>query len=742
MNNVVLILFLFGVLFGSTFSLNDAYAAIDSPTATASFDDGDSDGSGGTFDQLDRPEGITTVVIGDNTYALVASYGNKGVQIIDITTPGSPTVTASIHGDADPRIFYELVGPHDITTVVIGDNTYALVASSHMRASMGVQIIDITTPGSPTATASFDDGDSDGSGGTFDELTGARGITTVVIGSNTYALVASDRDDGVQIIDITTPGSPTATASFGDGDSDGSGGTFDELDGAWAITTVVIGDNTYALVAANADDGVQIIDITTPGSPTATASFDDGDLDGSGGTFSDLDGPRGITTVVIGDNTYALVASYDSDGVQIIDITTPGSPTATASFTSGTTDASGGTFDELDGASGITTVVIGSNTYALVAANADDGVEIIDITTPGSPTVTASFDDGDLDGSGGTFDELKGAYGITTVVIDSKIYALVASNECAGNLGGCSTGDDDGVQIIELDVVPADSTSSSDCYDCEPPKLRQAQIQIASAQKIIATDDEPLHVTANVGDKVTILLNVTDNISVDTIPFAGLYTNYQEKPNDMNTFYANNYDKWKHVSTSFYEWNVRSDDVAYDYGGTITWGDNAPTVVTGEITEDNFKFKNEDHNTVEYLMMPFTFTMNDSMETTQIIAKIYDASGNMLYETLPVTLEIIPKETVILLDDQEVAILDKGDVIVTPSEDTAPLLNEPVLLTVLSQWSGYSQVISDDAELLSSLGLQGDSLPSWTKNLGEWVIQEKLDVSELIMAINYVHDNQ
>ena len=565
MNNVVLILFLFGVLFGSTFSLNDAYAAIDSPTATASFDDGDSDGSGGTFDQLDRPEGITTVVIGDNTYALVASYGNKGVQIIDITTPGSPTVTASIHGDADPRIFYELVGPHDITTVVIGDNTYALVASSHMRASMGVQIIDITTPGSPTATASF---------------------------------------------------------------------------------------------------------------------------------------------------------------------------------TSGTTDASGGTFDELDGASGITTVVIGSNTYALVAANADDGVEIIDITTPGSPTATASFDDGDLDGSGGTFDELKGAYGITTVVIDSKIYALVASNECAGNLGGCSTGDDDGVQIIELDVVPADSTSSSDCYDCEPPKLRQAQIQIASAQKIIATDDEPLHVTANVGDKVTILLNVTDNISVDTIPFAGLYTNYQEKPNDMNTFYANNYDKWKHVSTSFYEWNVRSDDVAYDYGGTITWGDNAPTVVTGEITEDNFKFKNEDHNTVEYLMMPFTFTMNDSMETTQIIAKIYDASGNMLYETLPVTLEIIPKETVILLDDQEVAILDKGDVIVTPSEDTAPLLNEPVLLTVLSQWSGYSQVISDDAELLSSLGLQGDSLPSWTKNLGEWVIQEKLDVSELIMAINYVHDNQ
>ncbi|MDC0388312.1 hypothetical protein OAM17_03100, partial [Nitrosopumilus sp.] len=280
---------------------------------------------------------------------------------------------------------------------------------------------------------------------------------------------------------------------------------------------------------------------------------------------------------------------------------------------------------------------------------------------------------------------------------------------------------------------------SSDCYDCKPPVLQSSHITILTNDYVVSTGDDPLHITANVGDKVTVILNVTDNKSVDTFRFAGLYTNYQEKPNDMNTFYANNYDKWKHVSTSFYEWNVRSDDVAYDYDGTITWSDNAPTVVTDEITDENYFMINDDY-TLEYFMMPFTFTMNDSMETSQIIAKIYDASGNRLHVTLPVTLEIIQKETVILLDDEEITILDKGDVIVTPSEDTVPLLNEPVLLTVLSQWSGYSQVISDDAEMLSSLGLQGDSLPSWTKHLGEWVIQEKLDVSELIMAINYVHN--
>ena len=95
MKTTIIILFVIGFLLTSAFSLNDAYAAIDNPTATASFDDGDSDGSGGTFDELLGAWGITTVVIGANTYALVASWDDHGVQIIDITTPGAPKDIAS-----------------------------------------------------------------------------------------------------------------------------------------------------------------------------------------------------------------------------------------------------------------------------------------------------------------------------------------------------------------------------------------------------------------------------------------------------------------------------------------------------------------------------------------------------------------------------------------------------------------------------------------------------------------------
>ena len=116
-------------------------------------------------------------------------------------------------------------------------------------------------------------------------------IATVTIGSSTYALVTSGstdssdkiaflpspesdiktRDDGVQIIDITNPNSPTPVSSITDG-VDG----YTELRGASSITTTTIGSSTYALVASEDDSGVQIIDITDPTDPIALSAATDG----------------------------------------------------------------------------------------------------------------------------------------------------------------------------------------------------------------------------------------------------------------------------------------------------------------------------------------------------------------------------------------------------------------------------------------------------------------------------------
>ena len=75
---------------------------------------------------------------------------------------------------------------------------------------------------------------SDGTGN-FTRLADPLSITTTTIGSSTYALVASQTDDGIQIIDITDPYDPIAASSV----TDGSGG-YTNLDGAVYVTTEII----------------------------------------------------------------------------------------------------------------------------------------------------------------------------------------------------------------------------------------------------------------------------------------------------------------------------------------------------------------------------------------------------------------------------------------------------------------------------------------------------------------------
>ena len=375
------------------------------------------DGSGGTFGELEGPISITTTQINSKHYALVASFDDDGVQIIDITNPASPIAVANITDStaANPTDYPTLDGAYSVTTTTIDSKHYALVASF---TDDGIQIIDITNPASPIAVANVTDGTD------YPELEGPISITTTQINSKHYALVASLRDDGVQIINITDPASPIAVANITDSTAVNPT-DYTELFSAYSITTTEINSKHYALVASSDDDGVQIIDITDPASPTAVANVTDGT------DYPELHGAISITTTEINSKHYALVASNDDDGVQIIDITNPASPIAVANITDSTA-ANPTDYPELEGAASITTTKIGSKHYALVASFDDNGVQIIDITNPASPIAVANVTDGT------DYPDLEGASLITTTKIGSKHYALVASYN------------DDGVQIIDI----------------------------------------------------------------------------------------------------------------------------------------------------------------------------------------------------------------------------------------------------------------------------------------------------
>ena len=243
-------------------------------------------------------------------------------------------------------------------------------------------------------------------------LDGAVAVDVFGVGNRTYAVVAAARDDGIQIIDITDPAAPVGAGSIMDG-----AGTI--LDGAYDVAIFGVGNRTYAVVAAVVEDGIQIIDVTDPATPVGAGSIVD-----DAGTA--LDGASAVDVFGVGDRTYAVVASY-REGIQIINVTDPSNPAATAAI-----------FDDdhtilLNNTRGVDTFRVGGSTYAVATSRNDDGLEVVNVTDPASPVPVARIRDG---GSATTL--LEGARGVDAFVAGGRTYAAVAAL------------DDNGIQVVEI----------------------------------------------------------------------------------------------------------------------------------------------------------------------------------------------------------------------------------------------------------------------------------------------------
>ena len=349
--------------------------------------------------KLNSARGITTFVSGGHTYAAIASFDDHGVQILNITNPSNITATDSIGNVGS----LELNGAYDITTFVSGGHTYAAVAA--LRDN-GVQILNVTDPSNITAAGHIPDTDTL-------ELEGAADIATFVSDGHTYAAVAATIDDGVQILDVTNPPNIIAAGNITD---DGTSTDGLELWDARGITIFESGGHKYAAVAAYTDSGVQILNVTDPSNITAAGSITDDNIS------LELAGATSITTFKSGGHTYVAVAAYLDDGVQILDVTNP--PNIIAAGSIQNTPSL-----KLDGAQDITTFKSGGHTYAAVASYSDDGVQILDVTNP--PNIIAA---GNIAGDGTNTDslELWEAHSITTFESGGHTYAAVAASSDDG----------------------------------------------------------------------------------------------------------------------------------------------------------------------------------------------------------------------------------------------------------------------------------------------------------------------
>ena len=239
------------------------------------------------------------------------------------------------------------------------------------------------------------------------------------------------------------------------------------------------------------------------------------------------------------------------------------------------------------------------------------------------------------------------------------------------------------------------------------PEVLASSVQVNSqrAQALVGTS--PLNVDVEVGDTVTFDFTISDDTGSFYIPYVALYTNFIDRPDDMNLFYTNNFDSVTQESTSYYEWNVRSDDIAYDYSNTISWNDATYTIVDAETIDVQFS-------------MEITNTMNPS----EVWLQVGDTTYNFNTQQLPLTLDVI--------GDELMSFESSGN------QKTLGFLNESVLSTMVNSWTTTDNNLANVEQLSSALGVQDQVLPAWTTNLANWVVNDNIEPADMIVAVEYM----
>ena len=359
--------------------------------------------------ELDAPREIALFTKGSSTYVIVGAYEDDGFEIIDISNPEDPTSVGTCDDDSTCNAT-NLNGVTNVVVTTIGGTTYAVTISFGDSA---ISIFDISNPSSPTQEDVIEN-----SGGRI--LYESYGLAVAEFGGKTYAVVASNTNNGISVIDISTPSSMIYKGHITD-DADR------ELKGTVSVAIATINDTTYAVVTAGGDDGIAIIDISTdPTSPSYVGEMEND-------TDKELNSPNGVAIATIDGKTYAVVVGVD-DGIAIIDISTPSSPVYVSEIED---DAD----KELDYGRDVEVATINGHTYAFVAAVDDNALAIIDISNPSSPVYVNELEDGTDTGVCTAANGercLDGAKGVVITELFGNTYAVVTAH------------DDDGIEIIRV----------------------------------------------------------------------------------------------------------------------------------------------------------------------------------------------------------------------------------------------------------------------------------------------------
>lgn len=243
--------------------------------------------------------------------------------------------------------------------------------------------------------------------GGFDAIQDAGDIEIMHHAGSIFALVSSITDDGLQVIEITQPDSPRPVATIYDETSG-----FEALAGARGIEVANISGRLYALVAGYNDDAIQVVDMVNPHRPLALSVI---------GNSSDpwrLDGVIDVEVVFTDEDAFAVAASYNDNALQIVNITTPEMPLPERVISDDS-----GRFESLGGPWDIAVVETSGSQFGIISGYRDNSIQIIDLRDPSlvrATSIIPDYDDEDTD------HVMYGPRGVREVDIDGNSYVLVA----------------------------------------------------------------------------------------------------------------------------------------------------------------------------------------------------------------------------------------------------------------------------------------------------------------------------
>lgn len=353
---------------------------------------------------------VVSAIVGGRTYVVSTGYAEDGISVFELTAAGLSQVgitNANISDDATLNIS----SPYSMVVSEVSGRTYITVLGD---VDGGISIFELTATGLSQAGIANANIADDATLNLIDP----QFATAATIAGQSYIVVSSSGDQGLSMFEVTTSGlSQAGIANANINDSDNAAYN---LAGISGLTTAMVGGQTYIVAANDTDNGLSVFEITTSGlsqAGIANANINDD-------ATLNLQGAVSITSYQLGGRTFIVVGANIDSGLSMFELTNSGLTQAGLTGANISDDA----IVFLNSAEALTSLTGNGRAFIVAGATADNGLSAFEVSTSGftqTGLVNANIaDDATLN--------LQTIYSVTEARIGSDVYLLATSEDDSG----------------------------------------------------------------------------------------------------------------------------------------------------------------------------------------------------------------------------------------------------------------------------------------------------------------------